>query len=123
MDGASILKYAIMGFLLVLSYEDIRYRSIKIITLIQFGILSMVRAFILEMEWIEIGLNVLFVFILFVFMILYIRIRFGSVKGLNRSYLGLGDILLWILFVPLLECPIYERSSESILRSFCRTDK
>lgn len=92
-----------MGLLLLVFYEDMKHRSIKIITMIQFGVLSMVYAFILETEWIEIGLNALFISILLISIVFYIRIRFGSVKGLNKSYLGLGDILLWILFIPLLE--------------------
>jgi len=99
----TILKYMIIGSLATIFFEDFKYRSIRVSIIIAFGLMSVVYACISEIAIINIGLNILFVIILVISVIVYIRISYGYIKSMGKSYLGFGDILLWFLFSPILE--------------------
>lgn len=60
-----------------------------------------------HIEWKSIGYNLLFVSLIFSTMLVYIRMRFGSIKKTLSHYFGLGDALFILAITPLVAFPSY----------------
>lgn len=54
-------------------------------------------------SWNDLGLNLLFVAGLMAFLILYVRLRFGTERSPFREFFGLGDVLFIVALTPLLD--------------------
>lgn len=96
---------AIILILISILYQDFRYREIWWFTppfLFIGGFLYKWQS----MNWEHLVFNLLFVLFLVAFLVLYVRIRFGS-NNLFKDYFGLGDVFVLLAITPFFGFPFF----------------
>ncbi len=93
-----IVKIATLLLLVILFYEDIRYRSISIhwIALAFLGVLGLAYMEA-KLNWVNILVNISFVAIQVIFISLYLMLKRKSIRDIFKNYIGVGDIVFWII--------------------------
>lgn len=95
---SSIIKIFIIPLLLALFVQDYRHRTIHVLNLV----LIIVGVLVLSYTEKRLSLHILlanfsFMVIQLVFLFLYVYIKFKRPALLFKKYIGLGDILFWIV--------------------------
>ncbi len=93
-----IVKIATLLLLAILFYEDIRYRSISIhwIALAFLGVLALAYMEA-KLNWVNILVNLSFIAIQVAFISVYLILRRRKVRDIFKNYIGIGDIVFWII--------------------------
>ena len=100
-----MILIAIIAILANILYQDFRYREIWWFT----PPLLLIGGIIYQWErlnWEYFGFNLLFISVLVGFLIVYVRLRFGS-NNLFKDYFGLGDVFLLLAITPLFAFPFF----------------
>jgi hypothetical protein len=93
-----ILKIAIIALLVILFIQDIRFREISIylLSVIFIGIIVL-GVSLYGFNLIDFGLNVLFILLQVGFLMFYLFATGRNPAHLLKGYLGIGDILFWLI--------------------------
>lgn len=100
-----MILVAVIALLATILYQDFRYREIWWFT----PPLLLIVGFWYKwnmINWEYFLYNFLFIALLIGFLIIYVRIRFGS-NNLFRDYFGLGDVLVLLAITPLFGFPFF----------------
>lgn len=100
-----MILIAIIAVLATIIYQDFRYREIWWFT----PPLLLIGGFIYKWEilnWEHFLFNFLFISILIAFLVIYVRIRFGS-TNLFKEYFGLGDVFILLAITPIFAFPFF----------------
>ncbi len=100
-----MILIALIAVLATIIYQDFRYREIWWFT----PPLLFIGAFAYKwqtLNWQHFAFNFLFIGILIVFLVIYVRFRFGS-NNLFQEYFGLGDVLLLLAITPIFGFPFF----------------
>lgn len=100
-----MILIAVIALLVTILYQDFRYREIWWFTpplLLIGGIWHKWE----NLHWEYFLFNLLFIMLLIGFLVIYVRIRFGS-TNLFKDYFGLGDVFLLLAITPLFGFPFF----------------
>jgi len=100
-----MILIALIVVLATIIYQDFRYREIWWFT----PPLLFIGAFVYKwqtLHWQHFLFNFLFIGILIGFLVIYVRIRFGS-NNLFKEYFGLGDVFLLLAITPIFGFPFF----------------
>ncbi|MDF3026952.1 MAG: hypothetical protein K0S23_1259 [Fluviicola sp.] len=100
-----MILIAIISLLITILYQDFRYREIWWFT----PPLLLISGFWYKWDiinWEYFLYNFLFIGVLIGFLVIYVRIRFGS-TNLFKDYFGLGDVLVLLAITPLFGFPFF----------------
>ena len=93
-----ILKIVLIAMLIILFIEDIRHREISLFLLLATFAMVLALGFsINRISLAEFGLNLLFILLQVAFLLFYLLITRRKPSMLLKSYLGIGDILFWLI--------------------------
>jgi len=92
------LKIALIAMLAILFIQDIRRREISLYLLLATFILVVVfMVSSSRINFINLGLNILFVILQVLFLIVYLYFTGRKPSLLLKNFLGIGDILFWLV--------------------------
>jgi hypothetical protein len=100
-----MILITVIALLAIILYQDFRYREIWWFT----PPLLLIAGFWYKwnlLNWEYFLYNFLFIAVLIGFLIIYVRIRFGS-NNLFKDYFGLGDVLVLLAITPLFTFPFF----------------
>lgn len=100
-----MILIAVIALLATILYQDFRYREIWWFT----PPLLLIGGFWYKwdlLNWESFLYNFLFIALLIGFLIIYVRIRFGS-NNLFKDYFGLGDVFVLLAITPLFGFPFF----------------
>lgn len=93
-----LLKIALIGMLTILFIQDIRHREISLYLLLAALIVVLAHGFsVNKLNIVDSGLNLLFILLQVAFLLFYLFITGRKPALLLKSYLGIGDILFWLV--------------------------
>lgn len=93
-----ILKIVLIAFLVILFLQDIRRREISLYLLLAtFATVLALEFSINGIALADFGLNFLFVVLQVLFLMFYLFFTGRKPAELLKSYLGLGDVLFWLI--------------------------
>jgi len=93
-----ILKIALIIMLAILFIQDIRHREVSLYLLFAVFIGVIVLGVSINgLNFINFGLNLLFILLQVLFLMFYLFITGRKPSLLLKSYLGIGDILFWLI--------------------------
>ena len=103
-----LLMSALLLNLVVITYQDIRYRSVPVYVFLFACIVSFLLQFQIcgmdELFFIQLLLNSGFIAINLLIVLLYVK----KIKKISlTSAIGLGDLAFYIVLIPLLSTPVY----------------
>ena len=93
-----ILKIAIIALLAILFIQDIKRKEVSLYFLLAtFVNVLALKASLNGILWFDFGLNALFILLQVVFLMLYLFSTGRKPTQLLNEFLGLGDILFWLI--------------------------
>lgn len=99
-----MLSVIIILILLLIAYQDIRLRSVSVVLFVLVGVLNFARGVSrVETQTLitYISVNTAFVVIIMSLLTGYLLIRYKkNVKVIFRDFLGIGDLVFWVMMVP-----------------------
>jgi len=93
-----ILKISLIVMLVTLFIQDIRRREVSLYLLLLIFIADIALCF--SLKWLnitDVGLNILFILLQLAFLLLYLFVTGRKPSLLLKNFLGIGDILFWII--------------------------
>jgi len=100
------LVIGLIGVLLGIAIEDIKYRSVRwwLFALIGFGFIGVEYT---RFSIVDTGLNIGFVSVQVLLLFTYFSIKEKRVVNITTNYLGMGDIVFWLAACFLFSLPNY----------------
>jgi hypothetical protein len=98
LTGINIL---IIGVLLIIIYQDLKYRLIHACLPFFLFIAGLVRYFILELPYEELLFTTVYLILVILGLFIYTSIKFKKIYNPIDSAIGLGDIAFFIAIIPL----------------------
>ncbi len=96
-----LLNIVLCIFLLVLVFQDFRYRAIHVLIVMAVFIISCSLLWIEQKTLMSIGKTVLFISVTMISLWGYISIKNGTVINPFRRAIGIGDVLFFLAITPL----------------------
>ncbi|MHC1705783.1 MAG: hypothetical protein AB9846_17915 [Tenuifilaceae bacterium] len=93
-----ILKIILIVLLTILFVQDIRSRKVSLYILIASFIVTVTLVFLVDrINLFDFGLNTLFILLQLIFLMFYLFVTGRKPSSLLKNYLGIGDILFWVI--------------------------
>lgn len=95
------LKIALLSLLVIVVVQDIRHRAIHFLLPIVLFVVGMLRFYLLELNYVELSINTLFLGLLMMGLFLYVSLKSRQLVNPINTFIGIGDIVFFVAIIPL----------------------
>lgn len=95
------LKITLLILLVIVVVQDIRHRAIHVVLPVVVFVVGLLRFYLLELNYIELAINMLFLALLMIGLFLYVSFKSRQLVNPINTFIGIGDIIFFVAIIPL----------------------